>query len=196
MRGSRVRSRGGRYEKKEDQWESNVASTSCATRGSCAAAPPCNWGPTIPTGSWRWGPPYVRPWNRPGPVHPASGLAPIVSDPSIRIIREEDNFGKESLGRVSFRPGGGRPTDVDAREKDEEYTTGKMKVNVTLIVILALGLVDAARRRVRSTTATVTMTTTPASFDNRQFGFVGQPEGQSVSGSRVSSFTSASCTTV
>ncbi|XP_011269203.1 extensin-like [Camponotus floridanus] len=49
-----------------------------------------------------------------------------------------------------------------------------MKVNVTLIVVLALGLVDAARRRVRSTTATVT--TTPASFVNRQFAFVGQPE--------------------
>ncbi|XP_072745738.1 uncharacterized protein [Anoplolepis gracilipes] len=52
-----------------------------------------------------------------------------------------------------------------------------MKVNVTLVVVvLALELVDAARRRVRSTTAVVTRTTTPASFIGRQFAFAGQPE--------------------
>lgn len=49
-------------------------------------------------------------------------------------------------------------------------------MNVTLVVVvLALGLVDAARRRVRSTTATV-VTTTPASFVGRQFAFAEQPE--------------------
>ncbi|CAL1689397.1 unnamed protein product [Lasius platythorax] len=52
-----------------------------------------------------------------------------------------------------------------------------MKVNVTLVgVLLILGLVDAARRRVRSTTATVVTQTTPASFVDRQFAFAGQPE--------------------
>ncbi|XP_050457095.1 uncharacterized protein LOC126854422 [Cataglyphis hispanica] len=51
-----------------------------------------------------------------------------------------------------------------------------MKVNVTfVVVVLALGLVDAARRRVRSTTATLE-TTTPASSVDRQLAFAEQPE--------------------
>lgn len=105
MRSSRVRSRGGRYEEKEERKigaKATVASTSCATRrGSYAAPPPCNWGPTNPTECWRrWGSPYVRPWKRPGSAHPASGLEPpivSVDYPSIRIIREEDNVEKISL---------------------------------------------------------------------------------------------------
>lgn len=45
-----------------------------------------------------------------------------------------------------------------------------MRVNVILIVVvLALGLVDAARRRDR---------TPLASLVDRQFAFAGQPEGQ------------------
>jgi len=52
-----------------------------------------------------------------------------------------------------------------------------MRVNVTLVfVILALGLADAARRRVRSTTAEAPKTT-PASFVGRQLSFAEQPEG-------------------
>ncbi|XP_029155777.1 extensin-1-like [Nylanderia fulva] len=51
-----------------------------------------------------------------------------------------------------------------------------MKVNVTLVVVLlTLGIVNAARRRVRSTTASV-VKTTPASFIGRQFAFAEQPE--------------------
>ncbi|XP_020279410.1 leucine-rich repeat extensin-like protein 5 isoform X2 [Pseudomyrmex gracilis] len=50
-----------------------------------------------------------------------------------------------------------------------------MRANVTLFfVVLALGLADAARRRVRSTTAKVTTTSSP--FVGRQLGFAGQPE--------------------
>lgn len=48
-----------------------------------------------------------------------------------------------------------------------------MRVNVILVlVVLALGLVDAARRRDRRTT------TPSASLVDRQFVFAGQPEGQ------------------
>lgn len=47
-----------------------------------------------------------------------------------------------------------------------------MRVNVILVlVILALGLVDAARRRDR-------VTTTKPSLVGRQLAFAGQPEGQ------------------
>jgi len=45
-------------------------------------------------------------------------------------------------------------------------------MRVSVILVLALGLVDAARRRNRF------MTTTMASLVDRQLAFAGQPEGQ------------------
>lgn len=52
-----------------------------------------------------------------------------------------------------------------------------MRVSVILVfVVLALGLVDAARRRDRFTTTKTTKS--PASLVDRQFAYAGEPEGQ------------------
>lgn len=85
MASSRTRNRGGRFKekakkKREEERigaKATVTSTSCATRRGSYGTPR-NWGPAVPTVR-RWGRPYVRPWERPGPAHPAS------EQPRVRI---------------------------------------------------------------------------------------------------------------
>jgi len=142
----------------------------------------------------RWGPPYVRPWKQPGPAHPASEQRASVSI-IVGLSAREVSLKKHPRRRKIFVPAKGRRTKVgllkERRQQREENTKRKMKVSklTWVFVMLSLGLVDAARRRVRSTTAT-TVTTTPASYVGRQSAFTGQNEGQCrLSGSELSSST-------